>query len=225
MGTRSSKIVLQDSSSSTKPVLMPSKQPRIPTLVEQHPFYPKQYSDLDKLTDDFTKPSQEKPTPLQKTDVQLDFALKVMQMYDHEHYDAYSDDDKNFYHLNVMAKEQSYGPEAITEVMLNNIYNYSKIYHEDTDFFMYKLLHTTALESEDPISFEEFTLNAKLIRDGKLSLQVLKDEQAKDVFIQEQLQKAELPKPFFVHKGFLLAKIKGNDRIVIPQSLMSTLKT
>ena len=29
---------------------------------------------------------------------------------------------------------------------------------------------------------------------------------------------------FFVHKGFLLAKIRGNDRIVIPQSLMSTLK-
>ena len=74
------------------------------------------------------------------------------------------------------------------------------------------------------MSLEEFTLNAKIIRDGKLSLQLLKEEQENDVFIQDILKKTPLPKPFFTNKGFLLAKIKGNDRIVVPQSLMSTLK-
>ena len=89
---------------------------------------------------------------------------------------------------------------------------------------MYKLLHTTSLEQEGNVSLDEFTLNAKIIRDGKLSLQVLKEEQEKDIFIQDILKKDPIPKPFFTHKGFVLAKIKGNDRIVVPQSLMSTLK-
>ena len=52
-----SKIDLQDSSSSTKPAMMPSKKARLPKLVERHPFYPDQYSKLNKTRKDFTKPS------------------------------------------------------------------------------------------------------------------------------------------------------------------------
>ena len=54
---RTSKIILQDSSSSTKPTIMPSKKARLPKLVERHPFYPGQYSELNKTKKDFAKPS------------------------------------------------------------------------------------------------------------------------------------------------------------------------
>ena len=54
---KTSKIVLQDSSSSTKPAMMPSKKARLPMLVDKHPFYPDQYSKLNKTRKDFTKPS------------------------------------------------------------------------------------------------------------------------------------------------------------------------
>ena len=221
---RTSKVVLQDSSTSTKPTLMPSKKPRLPKLVEKHPFYPTQYRDLNKTTKDFTKPSKAKPSPLQRTDIQLEQALKVMQLSAHNNYDDYNDDEKSFYHLNIMSEYQTYGSEAISEYILNNVYNFAKLHGQDTDFFLYKLLHTTSLEQENPMSFDEFTLNAKIVRDGKLSLQVLKEEQSRDTFIQEILEQNPLPKPFFLHKGFLLAKIRGNDRIVVPQSLMSNLK-
>ena len=45
---KTSKIVLQDSSSSTKPAMMTSKKARLPKLVERHPFYPDQYSKLNR---------------------------------------------------------------------------------------------------------------------------------------------------------------------------------
>ena len=231
---RTSKIVLQDSSSSTKPAMMPSKKARLPKLVERHPFYPDQYSKLDRTQKDFTKPSKAKPIPLKRSktidkksketiDKEQKFALQVLQLCTHDGYHGYNEQEKQFYNLNIISEKQTYGQEAIPEIVLNNTYNYAKSYN-DIDFFMYKLLHTTSLEQEGDVSLEDFTLNSKIIRDGKLSLQVLKEEQERDIFIQDILKKDPIPKPFFVHKGFVLAKIKGNDRIVVPQSLMSTLK-
>ena len=57
-----------------------------------------------------------------------------MQLTEHDHFDTYNDDEKKFYHLNSMSKAQTYGQEAITEYILNNVYNFAKVHGEDTDF-------------------------------------------------------------------------------------------
>ena len=87
--------------------MMPSKKARLPKLVERHPFYPGQYSELNKTEKDFTKPSKDKPMPLNRTDKNIQFALKVLQLCKHVHYDTYNEDEKKFYILNVKSKTQT----------------------------------------------------------------------------------------------------------------------
>ena len=101
--------------------------------------------------------------PLNRTDKNIQFVLKVLQLCKHVHYDNYNEDEKKFYHLNIISEAQSYGQEAITEFILNSILNLAKLHGADTDFFLYELLHTTSLEQDGGVSLDEFTLNGKTI--------------------------------------------------------------
>ena len=77
--------------------------------------------------------------------------MKVLQLYDHDFYQTYNEQEKQFYNLNIISENQTYGQEAIPETVLNNTFNFAKSYN-DINFFMYKLLHTTSLEQEGNVS-------------------------------------------------------------------------
>ena len=75
----------------------------------------------------------------------------------------------------------------------------------------------------DTNTIESLILNAKVLKDGHISLTTLREEQENDLMINNIRTKDPMPKQYFYKKGFLLAKINGNERIVIPETLFKQL--
>ena len=76
---------------------------------------------------------------------------------------------------------------------------------------------------EEQNTIESLILNAKILKDGHISLTTLREEQENDTLINNIKTKQPAPKQYFYRNGFLLAKINGTERIVIPESLFKQL--
>ena len=75
------------------------------------------------------------------------------------------------------------------------------------------------LNNDEQNTIESLILNAKILKDGHISLTTLREEQENDLLINDIKRKHPAPKQYFYRNGFLLARINGAERIVIPESL------
>jgi hypothetical protein len=75
----------------------------------------------------------------------------------------------------------------------------------------------------DQNTIDSLILNAKVLKDGHISLETLREEQNNDIEINNIKTTDPMPKQYFLRNGFLLARIHDTERIVIPESLFKQL--
>ena len=86
-----------------------------------------------------------------------------------------------------------------------------------------KIIENTDKVKDNNNIIETLILNARVYKDGHISLQTLLEEQRNDLLINNIRQTNPMPKQFFDRKGFLLAKVGNDERIVIPETLFKQL--
>ena len=202
------------SNTTTLPLTQKDRKVRMPKVTERHPFYRNQKHQLKAAWERGEKPLHLIPHP---DDINHPNLMMLQMEKEPPH-----NDERQLASSHNRSKRTAPTPKPRTNKNTQDSKAANEKENSIKETSVVAMPTQSDPQEEDDNQLDNtLQLTMRIIAEGTISIDVIKSAQQQDEDLQKHIRKTE--PPFLMNKGVLLINQKGQDKLVVPQSLLQPL--